>query len=341
MYRYYRFVLPEVREKLAAWRDRAAMIPDGELRRQALASIDSKQFHCEGGAVYATAHIAERSLLISLIVAFQTISDYLDNLCDRSTSMDPVDFRMMHQSMLDAIDPSAAPIDYYAQHQEQEDGGYLLSLVRECQRCVAALPSYAAVQAHVAELVGLYCDLQVHKHIRKELREQALLEWWQTHRDAYPALRWNEFAAATGSTLGMFMLFLTAAGEGVTEAAASDVKQAYFPCIGGLHILLDYLIDQQEDVEGGDLNFCRYYESPELAADRIGWFADEAKRAVRRLDSPGYHKMIVEGLQALYLSDPKAGRQEGVRITRGLLMKKSPLSRVFFWVNSMWVRKTQ
>lgn len=341
MYRYYRFVLPEVREKLAHWRSRAALIPDKELRKQALASIDSKQFHCEGGAVYATANIAQRSAMISLIVAFQTISDYLDNLCDRSTSMDPYDFRKLHQSMLDAVDPSSSPSNYYAERQEQEDGDYLVSLVQECQRCVALLPSYRKVQSRIIELVGLYCDLQVHKHIRKDQREQALLTWWEQHRGVYPALQWNEFAAATGSTLGMFMLFLTAARQDITDSEADAVQQAYFPYICGLHILLDYLIDQQEDAEGGDLNFCRYYESPELAAERIGWFASEAKQAIRALDSPGYHKMIVEGLQALYLSDPKAGLQESVRRTRSLLMKKSPLSRVFFWVNSMWVRKTQ
>jgi tetraprenyl-beta-curcumene synthase len=312
-----------------------------ELRKQALASMDTKQFHCEGGGVYVTANLARRHELIALIVAFQTISDYLDNLCDRSTSMDPDDFRSLHQSMLDAVNPNANEGRYYEHHPEQEDGGYLQNLVRECQRCIARLPSYSKVQSHIIELVGLYCDLQVYKHIRKDEREHALLAWWEKHKEQYPQLLWNEFAAATGSTLGVFMLFVAASYAELTEVEASAIRKTYFPYICGLHILLDYLIDQQEDVDGGDLNFCRYYESPEHAAQRIGWIASEAKQAARALHTPGFHKMIIEGLQALYLSDPKAGMQSGVRITRGLLMKRSPISRVFFWVNSMWVRKTQ
>jgi len=42
---------------------------------------------------------------IRFIVAYQTISDYLDNLCDRSTSSDPADFRALHESMLHALTP--------------------------------------------------------------------------------------------------------------------------------------------------------------------------------------------------------------------------------------------
>ena len=34
----------------------------------------------------------KRANAIKFIVAYQTISDYLDNLCDRSTSLDPDDF---------------------------------------------------------------------------------------------------------------------------------------------------------------------------------------------------------------------------------------------------------
>ena len=40
---------------------------------------------------------------IRFIVAYQTISDYLDNLCDRSTSLDPKDFSALHEAMKDAL----------------------------------------------------------------------------------------------------------------------------------------------------------------------------------------------------------------------------------------------
>src|SRR5690606_6062217 len=143
MYRMHRRILPAVYLELSRWRTRAEAIPDPELRTQALASMTSKQFHCEGGAVYAAAAADRHNELVPLIVALQTISDYLDNLCDRSTSLDPDDFRLLHRAMLDAVDPEAEPVDYYALRSEREDGGYLESLVRECQTRVRALPGYA------------------------------------------------------------------------------------------------------------------------------------------------------------------------------------------------------
>lgn len=55
MYRMYKYILPEVGTELEGLRQRAGQIPDSELRRQALDSIASKKFHCQGGAIYATA----------------------------------------------------------------------------------------------------------------------------------------------------------------------------------------------------------------------------------------------------------------------------------------------
>ncbi|WP_051251003.1 tetraprenyl-beta-curcumene synthase family protein [Paenibacillus harenae] len=339
MHRVYKYVLPDVERELGQLRRLAEGIPDPELRTQALSSMDSKKFHCQGGGVYAAANLEHRHILIPLIVALQTISDYLDNLCDRSTSLDADDFRLLHQSMLDAVNPEAPLQDYYALRSEKDDGGYLHHLVRTCQLQAATLPSYGSVQRHVTELVGLYADLQVYKHIRKDLRETQLLAWWERHRGDYPNLQWNEFAAATGSTLGMFMLFLAASEEGLSEQDAAAVKGIYFPHVCGLHILLDYLIDQEEDHAGGDLNFCNYYEDESQLANRIGLIVIRAREDVEKLPASRFHRMIIEGLLALYLSDPKVRHQADVRDVSRKLMKNSPLTRLFFLINSIWIRK--
>lgn len=335
----YKIVLPGVREELGKWRSRAETIPDPELRTQALASIASKEFHCQGGSVYAAINFDRKDVLIALIVALQTISDYLDNLCDRSTSLDPEDFRLLHKSMLDAIDPSAEPDNYYRFRDEQEDGGYLNALVATCQQNIRKLPGYAYAQPYVRLLVGLYGDLQVYKHISHELREPSLTSWRTRHADLAPDLYWNEFAAATGSTLGMFMLFAGASREDFDAAAAKSVYEAYFPYICGLHIMLDYLIDQEEDRIGGDLNFCNYYESSEAMLARVEEIVNGARRDVARLPHAAFHRMVIEGLLALYLSDPKVSEQKDVRIVSKRLMKRSPLTRLFFFVNSIWIRK--
>lgn len=340
MVRVYRDVLPGVYRELAGWRRMAEAIPDPELRRQALASMTAKRFHCEGGAVYAAAAPTPeaRRGLIRLIVALQTISDYLDNLCDRSTSLDPADFRQLHQAMRDAVVPDGTVGDYYACRRERDDGGYLAALVRACQEEVAKLPGYGAVAETVRHLVALYADLQVHKHVEWSQREARLLSWWEAHRAAHPDLRWNEFAAATGSTLGMFALFLAATDPHVDRDTVRRIVATYFPWVCALHILLDYLIDQEEDRRGGDLNFVAYYRDAGEAAERLVYFARRAREATRGLPDGRFHRLIVDGLLGLYLSDGKVRRQRTVRLVSRRLLATAPLTARFFYVNSVLIR---
>src|SRR3954449_3525695 len=103
MSKTYRKIFPCVHKELSYWKTRAEGIPNPELRIQALASIEHKTFHCEGGAILALTAKGDYQKAIKFIVAYQTISDYLDNLCDRSTSLDPADFAALHESMSDAL----------------------------------------------------------------------------------------------------------------------------------------------------------------------------------------------------------------------------------------------
>jgi tetraprenyl-beta-curcumene synthase len=324
---------------ISAIKRRAEQIPDDELRKQALASIAEKTFHCQGGAVYALLHRAKLDALIPLIVSFQTISDYLDNLCDRSVSLDPVDFRLLHQAMLDAILPGAPVRDYYASRGHLDDGGYLQHLVQTCQQTLAQFPHLESIRPTLEKWVGLYIDLQVYKHIEKSEREQALLAWWDLHRHAYPNLQWQEFAAATGSTLAMFMCFVVASEESFDAGQFDNQMTAYFPYVCGLHILLDYFIDQDEDKRGGDLNFCSYYEGREQLFWRLTWFAEQAKLCVSYLPNSRFHGIILEGLFALYLSDEKVNRQPDVERMMRNWMADASLARRFLWMNSKWIRK--
>ena len=140
MAKIYKEVLPRVHKHLNHWKQKAEEIPDPELRTQALASIKSKTFHCEGGGIYGLLAGEQIDDAIQFIVAYQTISDYLDNLCDRSTSLDPTDFRALHDSMLHALTPNASLENYYRYREEQNDGGYLHELVLTCQKVIQSLP---------------------------------------------------------------------------------------------------------------------------------------------------------------------------------------------------------
>ncbi len=341
LYRMYRYVKPRLDHTFAHWYNKAQNIPDPELRKQALASMETKRFHCEGGTVYATQVIAHADTLVPLIVAYQTISDYLDNLCDRSTSLDPQDFRQLHYAMQDALVPDAPLRNYYRYRNEKDDGGFLAGLVLECQKQIKKLPSYASIQSKVLELSSLYSDLQVYKHIAHEKREAELLAWWEKYKLLCPQLFWQEFSAVTGSTIGIFALFCLATQPEIDPEHVDALNAAYFPWICGLHILLDYLIDLEEDRIGGDLNFVSYYRSTEEALERLQYFIEQAKASLERLPHPEFHRMIVDGLVAFYLADRKVNRSQPqiYAISKQLLREASGLASLLFYLNSLLIRR--
>jgi tetraprenyl-beta-curcumene synthase len=311
---------------------RAAGIPDPELRKQALASIAAKTFHCEGGSIYGLLAGDQYPEAIRFIVAYQTISDYLDNLCDRSTSLNPDDFRVLHLSMRHALTPTAVPENYYRLREEQDDGGYLAALVKTCQEVLTGLPAYYLIAPHLYELANCYCDLQVYKHVRKEDRVPLLRAWFNREKDNLPAMGWYEFAACSGSTVGIFCLVACAFHQDCSASLVRNIKKAYFPWVQGLHILLDYLIDQDEDLRGGDLNFCSYYKDRNEMVSRLIVFYTQANLCVSFLPYAGFHHLIIRGLLGIYFADKKVCRQKEVQKTAKSMVLKGGYISVFFYL---------
>ncbi|SEB04526.1 tetraprenyl-beta-curcumene synthase [Thalassobacillus cyri] len=329
----YRSVFPQVRKELDGWITKAKAIPNQELRKQALASIAAKTFHCEGGSIYSLLAADQWKQAIKFIVAYQTISDYLDNLCDRSTSMDPKDFRMLHQAMTDALTPGNPVKNYYQFREDQNDGGYLESLVQTCQQVLTKPKDYQVAHPQVVQLGNLYNDLQVHKHVVEEERVPRLQTWFSQY-EAGKHLKWYEFSACTGSTLGIFCLVSYTLGGKMNGVLAKKVAESYFPFLQGLHILLDYYIDQQEDEMEGDLNFCSYYETDEEMRQRFVYFVKETKARTKLLPDPEFHEMIQEGLVGMYLADRKVSRLQNAKTFVRDLLKVSGRKAKFFHYNT-------
>ncbi|WP_173918726.1 tetraprenyl-beta-curcumene synthase family protein [Halobacillus sp. Marseille-Q1614] len=334
MVKVYKDIFPRVHHELNYWKKKAECIPDLELRMQALASIDSKTFHCEGGGVYALLAGENLGEAVRFIVAYQTISDYLDNLCDRSTSMDPQDFRQLHQSMTDALTPSNELKDYYAFREEKNDGDYLQDLVKTCQDVLRQSEAYAVTEKYTTKLGYLYNDLQVHKHVKEEERLPRLMSWFETHQDMCSNLKWYEFSACTGSTLGIFCLVSYALGGEMEESLAQRIEESYFPYMQGLHILLDYYIDQEEDKEEGDLNFCSYYDHEEMMKERLVYFVKQTNHSIQSLPHRGFHEMVHEGLVGMYLADRKVKAMQHAKSFVRSMLKASGKKATFFYLNT-------
>lgn len=312
-------VFPLVDLELENWVKELGDCNCKELKEQALASIETKRFHALGGSIYALYPGVDTKVFVKFVVALQTISDYLDNLCDRAGVYDEQAFRQLHRAMTAALDPEVDPEqDFYKYYPYKDDGGYLASLVGTCQKVIDShFPSYEKVKEPILHLAKLYIDLQSLKHLSRDIREEKLLNW----ADKYSQTQLSpwEFAAATGSTLGMFMLGVGASQKDLTDEQVEKIMEAYFPWITGLHILLDYFIDQEEDRIGGDLNFVFYYSDASQCQNRLSHFLGEAIKQTKALPQPLFHLTVVEGLLAMYLSDPKAFRHGHGEISQSLI----------------------
>ncbi|WP_243646885.1 tetraprenyl-beta-curcumene synthase family protein [Melghiribacillus thermohalophilus] len=337
----YSKIFPQVHQELAYWKKRAAEIPDEELKRQALSSIQTKTFHCEGGSVYAILARKRWKEAVRFIVAYQTISDYLDNLCDRSTSLDPVDFSFLHQSMTDALTPGHVIKNYYKYRIEQEDNGYLVELVTTCQKTLSHIDRYEEIQPFLQKLASLYIDLQVHKHVKKEERVPRLKNWFQNYSSSWPDLSWYEFSACAGSTLGIFALVSYGLDGRASSQLAEKIFESYFPYMQGLHILLDYYIDQQEDEEEGDLNFCSYYPDELVMEKRFLYFIKETEERLRSLPDRRFHRLVAKGLVGMYLADKKVKQIKHANRMIPKLLNEAGLKAKFFYVNTKLYHKVR
>ncbi len=365
-----RRIFPLAKAQLGRWEQRAREIPNPELRRQALASIHKKSFHSVGGAVFALMNRPEMNNLVAAIVAIQTISDYLDNLCDRAafgipgsglagvTQPNDLDTASqafscsmkLHEAMICALDPDMPMSDFYSDYPAEDDGGYLEQLVVSSRDVLDRLENYSVVKPLVAFFAAMYSEMQSIKHLSPGLRDTLMEQWFSLYsgkevpdgagihklvssqggialkhlKHAGPScvftgfaakvdhLKWWEFGAAAGSTLGIFSLISYASlkdGLGVSHGApgydVGCISSAYFPWVCGLHILLDYFIDQEEDRETGDLNFVSYYDSPGDAIAALNRFTRASLKRARHLPHSWFHRAVIRGLLAMYLSDPK------------------------------------
>jgi tetraprenyl-beta-curcumene synthase len=156
-----------------------------------------------------------------------------------------------------------------------------------------------------------------------------MLAWLKEYNTTEYLTDW-EFAAATGSTLGMFMLTAIAYNPELSPAEVTAVETAYFPWICGLHIQLDYFIDQVEDLHNGDLNFVFYYKDEVETVTRLQLFYREAYRQAELTPHNFFTKTIVRGLLALYLSDQKIKTPTEKAIRKDLLHQAGVFTQMLY-----------
>lgn len=316
---YWTDVFPRVCLHIARWRRLARRIPDPVLRRLAFEAL-VKRGNMEGAAAFAAfAPRTHRGAATLAASAFQSAYNLLD-LLGEQPSADPVlDGRRLHEALIYAVTPGGGPpppgddsneatvtsLDWYEHHPQREDGGYLEALVQECRTAFAALPSHSLVESRARAAAARIVAFQSLNLSEAQGDHAALEQWALQATPPGSGLQWWETAAAAGSSLGVHVLIAAAADSRLEQSEVSALSDAYFPWIGGLHSLLDNLIDKREDEAAGHRSLIEYY-GPQRAAERMRWLATQATRAAHELPHSSRHIAILAAMIGNYLSTPEA-----------------------------------
>jgi tetraprenyl-beta-curcumene synthase len=307
--RYWLDVFPQLGCELRHWRARAGQIPDPVLRRLALLTQRGERGNLEGAAAFAVlVPRAYRARVVRALVAFQATYDYVDTLAEQP-SADPIaNGRQLHLALLTALAPGADHPDYYSHNSKGQDNGYIRNLIDACRGALGALPSYAAVAEPALRAARRMVAYQSLNHMDRRDPHRALARWATTVAPPGTGLRWWEAAAAAASSLTVFALIAAAAQPSLGTDETAAVENAYFPWIGGLHVLLDSLVDRAEDINAGHHSLVAHYSSPWEAATRLQAIAARAVAATETLPESAQHELLLAAMAGFYLSAPRASQ---------------------------------
>ncbi len=323
---YWTSVFPQVCVHVARWRRQARRIPDPQLRRLALESLE-KRGNIEGAAAFAAfAPRRRRASAAHAASAFQAAYNFLDILGEQP-SPDPVaDGRRLHEALVYALDPAAAPLDWYAHHPQRDDGGYLRGLLDSCRAALADLPSCATVAPSARVAAARIVAFQSLNLSESQGSHEALEQWAREATPPGAGLQWWETAAAAGSSLGVHVLIAAAAEQELDAREVAALDNAYFPWIGGLHSLLDNLIDKREDEAAGHRSLVEYY-GPQRSAQRMRWLARQATQMAHELPHNRRHLVILAAMIGNYLSTSEAHSEELSPVSESVLETVGALER--------------
>jgi tetraprenyl-beta-curcumene synthase len=323
--RYWTTVAPLVRTQLARWERRAQAIGDPFLRTLAISKLQRERFNVEVAATLATpAPRAQRADATEAIVALQVMYDYLDLLSEQPPGDPRSEDNRLFAALTDALCLEHEPGgDYYRDHPQSEDGGYLQALVTTARDALARLPAAAAV-VEVAQLSAKRCaEAQMLSHAAA-CSPGAEVEAWAIREASATGLGWPEFlAGATASVLAVHALIAAAADRRTTGEVAEQIDAVYLS-IGAL-TMLDSLVDHQDDIGTGALGYVQYYDSPELMAVRLLDVARAAARRARALPNAAHHIMTLVGVVAYYCSAPGADSAIALPVTEHMRRALRPL----------------
>lgn len=326
--------LREVSRETRAWRALAELIPDRPIRDDALRSLAHKRGHADGAALFSVLPDRRSGVLLRLLVAYETILDFLDDVSERHAT--EANGRELHLALVDALDPSRPIADYYRYHPWSDDGGYLKALVELCRTSCRSLPSYERVRSLLVDET-LRAQVLALNHLRDPSDRDAALRRWAAQE--FPGVReltWFELSATSSASLVVHALLALAAENEVSEERITDTYAVYWPWTSLATAMLDSYVDQAEDLESGNHSYIAHYPDADHAVERVCCCIGRAARAAFELPNGHRHIVIVSSMVAMYLSKDSARTPDMRPATRRLARAGGSLAQVLVPVLRAW-----
>jgi len=319
-------------------------MPDTPLRDDALDSLTRKRANTDGAALFSVIARMREYRLLRVIVAYETIWDFLDNVSERGAESGALNGRQLHRALLEALNLNAGISKYYRHHPWKDDNGYLWALVEAARSCCASLASYWQVRDLLIQ-EGRRASVGACNHELDPERRRAELERWA--QDEFPlevmlsgfggvhASRFELTAAASCSAV-IHVLLAIASDAQCDEQWVASVYAAYFPWFSVAVTMLDSYVDQDEDAESGAHSYIAHYPNEEIALQRIYEAIERSTRSVAGLRRGHRHAVIAACMVAMYVSKDSARAPQMRAHTASLVRAGGPLARALVPVLRMW-----
>ncbi|MDO8197801.1 MULTISPECIES: DUF2600 family protein [unclassified Conexibacter] len=336
MWRTLRWSRKLTADQIDRWRSLANAIPDHDLRADAISSLLEKRGYADGAALFTILPAHRDRALLRVLVAYETIVDYLDNVSERCRTYE--NGQLLHQALREALDPGGPLSDWYRHNGTGDDGGYLAALVGCCREGCARLPSFERVREHIALETRRSLVLGLNHELDPARRDDYLRTWAQQEFPAERKHPWFELSAGASATLIVHALLALAAQPTVSDGQIEAVAGLHWPWVALATTMLDSYADLEEDRAPGGHSYLLHYDSHEAAIARLHECVATSMRLTRTLPRGGRHAVIVGCMIALFLSSDGANSPELRETTRALARSGGSLVRLLVPVLRVWRR---
>lgn len=269
-----------------------------------LGKLASESLVAEGAAAFAVlAPSRHRRRVVRAVVAYELLYDAVDGIGELAVSAPLRHNLAVHAALADALTPGAPLRHHLGFASQLSDQAYLPALVERCRRALVRLPAHCVVLPALRRFAVRAAEAQSLNHAGACSGHVGLERWATAHADGDE--RWWEIAAAASDPLGVFALVAAAADARTCPSDVAAIERAYFPPIGALVWLMESLVDQCDDARSGNHSYVAHYDSPQVAAARLGTIAARAAAAACPLRRGATHSALLSGVASLYLSAPE------------------------------------